>query len=182
MKHIVFLLEEPSAKEMLDGLLPRLAPDISYRCIVFEGKQDLDKNLVKRIRGYRVPDSRFVVLRDQDAGDCETIKQKLVELCQKGNKPDSLVRIACRELESWYLADLKAVEQGLGMSGLVKHQGNKKYRSPDYLHSPSKELKELTNNRYQKVASSRNIGPHLDLTNKRSNSFRVFIEGIMKIL
>jgi hypothetical protein len=26
MKHLVFLLEEPSAKEMLDGLLPRLLP------------------------------------------------------------------------------------------------------------------------------------------------------------
>lgn len=44
MKHLVFLLEEPSAKEMLNGLLPRLLPGLSYRCIVFEGKQDLEKN------------------------------------------------------------------------------------------------------------------------------------------
>ncbi|KHD08910.1 hypothetical protein PN36_10255 [Candidatus Thiomargarita nelsonii] len=182
MKHIVFLLEEPSAKEMLEGLLPRLAPEVSYRCIVFEGKQDLEKNLVKKIRAYRVPNSQFIVLRDQDAGDCYTIKQKLVELCQKANKADSLVRIVCRELESWYLADLKAVELGLKISGLAKHQGSQKYRSPDYLDYPSKELKHLTNDKYQKVAGSRKIGPHLDLTNKRSNSFRVFIEGIRKML
>ena len=181
MKHLVFLLEEPSAREMLDALLPQLVPGISYRCIVFEGKQDLEKNLVKKIRAYQVPNSQFIVLRDQDAGDCYTIKQKLLELCKKANKPDSLVRLVCRELESWYLADLKAVELGLKISGLAKHQGSQKYRSPDYLHSPSKELKQLTNDKYQKVVGSRNIGPHLDLMNKRSNSFHVFIEGIRKM-
>jgi len=182
MKHIVFLLEELSAKEMLKGLLPRLAPEINYRCIVFEGKQDLEKNVIKKIRAYRVPDSQFVVLRDQDAGDCHIIKQKLLELCKQSNKPDSLVRIACRELESWYLADLKAVEQGLNISGLIKQQNNKKYRAPDYLQSPSIELKKLTKNQYQKVSGSRKIGTHLNLTNQRSKSFRVFIEGIRKIL
>jgi hypothetical protein len=41
--HLVFLLEERSAKEMLDGLLPRLFPQpVRYRCIVFEGIQDLE--------------------------------------------------------------------------------------------------------------------------------------------
>jgi len=181
MKHIVFLLEELSAKEMLKSLLPRLALEISYRCIVFEGKQDLEKNLVKKIRAYRVPHSQFVVLRDQDAGDCHIIKQNLLELCKKSNKPESLVRIACRELESWYLADLKAVEQGLNISGLAKHQSKKKYRAPDYLQSPSTELKKLTKNQYQKVSGSRKIGAHLDFTNKKSKSFRWFIEGIRKI-
>jgi len=58
MKHLVFLLEEPSAKEMLNGLLPRLLPGVRSRCIVFEGKQDLEKNLIKKIRAYRVPNSR----------------------------------------------------------------------------------------------------------------------------
>jgi len=182
MKHLVFLLEEPSAREMLDALLPQLVPGISYRCIVFEGKQDLEKNLVKKIRAYRVPESQFIVLREQDAGNCCRIKQKLVELCKKAKKPDCLVRIACRELESWYLADLRAVELGLKISGLTKHQKSKKYRSPDYLHLPSKELKQLTNNKYQKVAGSRSIGAYLDCKNKRSNSFRVFIEGIRKML
>jgi hypothetical protein len=157
MKHLVFLLEEPSAKEMLNGLLPRLLPGVSYRCIVFEGKQDLEKNLVKKIRAYRVPNSQFIVLLDQDAGDCYLIKQKLVELCEKANKTDSLVRIVCRELESWYLADLKAVELGLKISGLAKHQSSQKYRSPDYLQSPSKELKPLTKDKYQKVVGSRKL-------------------------
>ncbi len=60
MKNLVFLLEEPSASVMLEGVLPRLLPDnITWHCIVFEGKQDLEKNLIRRIRGYRVPPESF---------------------------------------------------------------------------------------------------------------------------
>ena len=72
--NLVFFLEEPSAREMLKGLLPRVLPDvISFRYLVFEGKQDLEKNIVRRLRGWRAPNSVFIVLRDQDAGDCSAI-------------------------------------------------------------------------------------------------------------
>ena len=65
MKTIVFFLEEPSAREMLLGLLPRLLPDeIKPRFVIFQGKQDLEKQLEKRLRGWQLPDSIFVVLRD----------------------------------------------------------------------------------------------------------------------
>lgn len=125
MKHLVLLLEEISAREMLKGVLPNLLPDWEYRCIVFEGKQDLEKNIVKKIRSYRVPNSFFVILRDQDSGDCHIIKNRLLSLCEYAGKPDVFVRIACHELESWYLADLEAVEQGLGIRGLKRHQNKK---------------------------------------------------------
>jgi hypothetical protein len=59
-----------------------------------------------------LPDSFFVVLRDQDSGDCLEIKERLMALCGRAGKEDALVRIACRELESFYLGDLKAVERG----------------------------------------------------------------------
>ena len=37
MKHLVFLLEEPSAKDLLEGLLPRLLPkDMFVYYLVFE--------------------------------------------------------------------------------------------------------------------------------------------------
>lgn len=45
---VVFFLEEPSAREMLKGFLPRTFPgitDVTY--IVFEGRQDLEKHLVR---------------------------------------------------------------------------------------------------------------------------------------
>jgi len=66
---IVFFLEERSAKEMLDGLLPRLLPDtLSFHCFSFEGKQSLRKQLPVKLRGWLAPDTCFVVLQDQDRG------------------------------------------------------------------------------------------------------------------
>ena len=53
MKTLVFLLEEPSAREMLKGILKKLLPgDITPQYMVFEGKRDLEKRLVRRIRGW----------------------------------------------------------------------------------------------------------------------------------
>ncbi|MBU4304454.1 MAG: hypothetical protein KJ893_02340 [Candidatus Omnitrophica bacterium] len=47
MSELVFFLEELSAEAMLKGLLPRLLPpEVLVRYIVFEGKQDLEKQLV----------------------------------------------------------------------------------------------------------------------------------------
>lgn len=71
MTELVFFLEEPSAREMLEGLLERLIPPaISRRYVVFEGKQDLHKRLQQRLRGWLNEDACFVVLRDKDSGDC----------------------------------------------------------------------------------------------------------------
>lgn len=183
MKELVFLLEEESAEEMLKGLLPRiLPPGIIPRFIAFEGKQDLEKQLTRRIRGYHNPLARFVVLRDQDSNPhCTAVKARLVELCAASGRTDVLVRIACRELESFYLADLTAVERGLGMVGLAHQQDGKKFRSPDSLGSPAQELKKLTKGRYQKVGGSRGIAPLLDLDNSRSASFRNLVAGIRRI-
>lgn len=90
-------------------------------------------------------------------------------------------RIACREIESWYLADLLAVERELGIKGLSQHQNKRKYRAPDYLHKSSEELRLLTNHVYQKVSGSRSIGPFLQLDNRRSNSFKVFVDGVRQV-
>lgn len=184
MKELVFLLEEDSARAMLEGLLPRmLHASIHIRFITFEGKQDLEKQLAKRIRGYLNPQARFLVLRDQDsAPDCVVVKRKLLMLCEgAGRQAVSLVRIACRELESMYLADLQALEQALSLKGLARQQGNTKFRNPDRLESPSSELTKLTQGRYQKVGTSRLLGPYLDLTNGRSATFKNLVRGIQRL-
>lgn len=119
---------------MLLGLLPRvLDPQVQPRLMVFEGKQDLEKQMVKRMRGYVNPLARFIVLRDQDSTpDCKVVKAKLLGLCsQAGRQAVSLVRIACHELESFYLADLRAVETALGLTGLVRHQNTARFRTAD---------------------------------------------------
>jgi hypothetical protein len=184
MKELVFLLEEDSAKAMLESLLPRiLHPDIRPRLIPFDGKQDLEKQMIKKMRGYLNPDARFIVLRDQDnTPDCQVLKAKLLEHCRHaGQAAKSLVRIACKELETFYLADLNAVEQGLALKKLANHQASAKFRDPDRLGNPSKELATLTKGNYQKVSSSRAIGKYLNPANTRSASFKNLMAGIQRM-
>lgn len=179
---IVFFLEELSAKVMLESILPRLLPDhMAYQCVVFSGKGDMEKRMGRRLRAWREPGVCFVVLRDQDSGDCRTVKERLAAICRQAGRENVLVRVACRELESWYLGDLSAVGTALGIRGLARLQAKRRFRDPDRIHAPSRELSALTEGLYQKVSGSRAIGPHLDLDNGRSNSFRVFIEGIRRL-
>ncbi|MDD3311692.1 DUF4276 family protein [Pseudodesulfovibrio sp.] len=183
MSTLVFFLEEPSAKEMLQGILPRILPnEISVQYHIFQGKQDLEKHLVKRLQGWRTPNCHFIIMRDQDAGDCRTIKKNLALLCLSAGRNDAIVRIACRELESFYLGDLQAVETGLEIRGLAKLQSKKKFRTPDTLHNPAEELYNITNKAYQKLAGSRLIGPHLSLTKNESTSFNQLLRGIEKLV
>ena len=184
MKELVFLLEEESAKAMLQGLLPRiLSPQVQPRLMAFEGKQDLEKQMVKRLRGYVNPHARFIVLRDQDSTpDCRQVKAKLQALCvQAGRHAVSLVRVACHELETFYLADLLAVESALGITGLARHQNRTRFRDTDHVESPSRELAKLTRGAFQKVSGSRRLGPHLNINNDRSASFKNLIAGVRRM-
>ncbi len=183
MTCLVFFLEEQSAKAMLEELLPRLLPEgVVTRYVVFEGKQDLEHQLERRMRGWLVPDSIFVVLRDQDAGNCKQIKQKLVRICERTGKKNVLVRIACRELESFYLGDLDAVEEAYGMPGLARHSASAKFRNPDRLSRPSEELKKLTKNQYQKISGSRAIAARLKPGQNRSQSFLALVRGLDRVV
>lgn len=184
MKELVFLVEGQAEKDLLDVLMPRVLSDgVRHRVIPFEGKQDLEKQMGRRIRGYQNPAARFIVLRDQDShADCKALKEGLVARCQgTGREAHCLVRIACRELETFYLADLAAVERALALPGLAKQQASKKFRQPDALGSPSRELKTLTKQGYEKRAGSRLIGQQLDLDNGRSPSFKHLLAGIRRL-
>ena len=153
MKELVFLVEGEAERSLLDVLLPRVLPDgLGHRVIPFQGKQDMEKRMTLRIRGYLNPNARFIVLRDQDShADCVALKQGLRARCvDAGREPHCLVRIACTELESFYLADLAAVALALDMPGLERQQHRRKFRCPDRLGSPSRELRALTKQRYEK--------------------------------
>ena len=80
MNRVVFMLEEYSMKVLLDGLLPRLFPRLSFLCVPHEGKQDLEKSIPRKLRAWREPGVRFVVVRDNDGSDCRALKQSLVDL------------------------------------------------------------------------------------------------------
>ena len=184
MKELVILLEEPSAKEVLDIIIPKIAPELIYRCFYFQGKQDLEKNITRKLKGYQNPDACFLIIRDKDAGDCIKIKEDLLNKCRDSGKKKYKVRIMCHELETIYLADLKAVEQGLKIKNLVSLQEKKIYRQPDLFPNPKKTLKELAikhNGFYSDIAGSRAIAPYLDLNNKRSSCFFNLINAIKEL-
>ncbi len=182
MIELVFFLEERSAREMLQGLLPKIIPNsITPRFIVFEGKQDLERQLQRKLQHYRNPYARFIILRDQDAGECKAVKTRLNVICTSTRREHYLIRIVCHALETFYLADLNAVEQGLQKSNLSSKQNQRHYRSPDDQLNPDHLLKQLVPD-YQKISGSRSIGPFLDPTNQRSKSFKNLVNGIRKIL
>ena len=89
----------------------------------------------------------------------------------------TLIRIACKELKSFYLADLQAVGQGLPIPKLAFHQNKSRFRKPDDLSNLSHELNLLTRGEYQKVSGSRAIVEFLDLENEYSTSFYHLIQG-----
>ena len=69
---------------MLQVIVP---PQVTVRYITFDGKQDLEQEIVRKFRSCSTPD--------------------LVH--EGGKKQTCLVRIACHELENFYLGDLAAV-------------------------------------------------------------------------
>jgi len=184
---LVCCVEEPSAKELFLGVLPRLGlqEGHDFQVITFEGKQDLEKRLPIRLKAWQRPNSVFLILRDQDSGDCNTVKQVLLDKVRASGKK-GLVRIACRELESFYLGDLQAVALAMEMPQLMKQQNKRKFRFPDDLNNAKQELMNLTKNQYQEVAGSRAISPHLNLDlnvpGNYSRSFRYLISGIRRLL
>jgi hypothetical protein len=165
---------------MLKHVLPKLGVQ-EYQFIVFEGKQDLQKRLNRILQTWQEVNCIFLVVQDQDSGDCYKIKSKLVSLCTDTSQ-EVMIRIACRELESFYLGDLAAVEQGLDLPGISRHQDKRKFRDPDRLGNPVQELSALTKNAYQKVLGSRKISPYLNLNNNKSRSFNVLIKGITRLV
>lgn len=182
MRTLLFLLEEPSARDLLEGLLPNLIQGrATPRYLVFEGKQDLERNVERKIRGWQQPDTKFVVLRDQDAGDCHVVKARLSAFVPKECVEATTVRIACRELESWMLGDWSAVARAFDRPKLAEQDRKRTYRSPDSLHNPVLELRKFLPG-YQKRDGARRIGPLLTPTSNRSDSFQIFCRTIVDLL
>jgi len=180
MSRIVFLLEEYSMKVLLEGLLPRLVPGLQFLCVAHEGKQDLEKSVPKKLRAWREPGVRFVVLRDNDQGDCRELKERLVSLCQKAGRPEALVRIACQELEAWYLGEPSALAEAFGKEQLRNLGSKARYRDPDVVVRPSEEIRNMVPE-FQKVSGARRMSMRLSRDGNRSRSFQVLIEGIDRL-
>lgn len=172
---IVFLCEEESLSPVLKTLMNRDFPDstegIDWQTITFQGKSDLEKNFPHRMKNWNYNTPHFVILRDNDGGDCIQLKERLSSKAQSAGKPFS-IRIVCQELESWLIGDLEAIETTYPHSKAWSYKEKSKFRNPDLLGNASEELTTLIGTR-SKVGRSLKISENLNLDRNRSHSFNV---------
>jgi hypothetical protein len=191
MTRVEILTEEPSMCDVLEIILPKLLPskwvlDQNYFIRPHQGKQDLQKSIPRKVKTFATfyDPTGIVILHDQDSHDCKQLKHDLIMLCQAANNPINpspiLIRIACRELEAWYLGDLNAIQAAYPRFQAQKFVNKAKFRNPDNLNNAAQELQKIMPE-FQKRASAKAIAPYLDLdpNNNKSESYRQFIVGIV---
>ncbi len=184
MKNLHCFLEEESAKEVLQVILPKvLGEDVNITYKVYQGKQDLDKHVEKGLRDHNVPNTQYLVMRDSDSSLISELREELREKVARSGKGDkTMIHIANHELENYFLGDLQAVEQGLGVK-VGKLQNKSNYSNADTAKSPVQELQNITKGKYQKGSSPKEIAPYMkvDGTN-RSKSFNELLSGVQEKL
>lgn len=179
MSRVVFLVEEYSMKVFLDGLVPRLFPDLPFLCVPHEGKQDLEKSIPRKLRAWHEPGVHFVVLRDNDGGDCRVLKESLKQLAKTGGREDTLIRIVCQELEAWYFGAPEALAAAFDRPELGNLGEKARFRDPDAIIQPSKALSGQVEE-FQKVSGARRMAQALSRAT-RSRSFEVFVSGVDRL-
>lgn len=162
---------------LLDILLPRLLPDLPFQCVPHEGKRDLEESIPRKLKAWRTPGVHFCVIRDNDGADCRKVKRKIAALCTSNGRPDTLVRIACQELEAWYIGEPDALADAFGKESLRGIGKKRKYRNSDGIQRPSAEIERLIPE-FSKVSGARRMARHLTRERNRSARFRIFMDGL----
>lgn len=180
---IVFLCEEPSIAPVLKAIiredLKGSTEGIDWQIISFQGKADLEKQFPQRMKSWSYNSPHFIILRDNDGGDCHLLKEKLSARARETGKPFS-IRIVCQELESWFIGDLSAVQAAYPASKADQQIKKAKYRAPDRLGNPSEELAKLINVS-GKVGRATRISKYLNLAANRSHSFNVLRSKVKEL-
>ena len=135
---------------LLDGLRPRLFPGLSFKCVKHEGKTDLERSIPRKLRAWREPGVRFAVVRDNDGGNCRARKEALRGLCEAARRPDTLIRLACQELEAWYLGEPEALAEAFRREALRDLPRRARIRDSDAVPRPHEVLERLVPE-FQKV-------------------------------
>ena len=118
-----------------------------------------------------------MIVRDQDAANCREVKAKIEGLVPEQRKPETTIRIACRELESWILGDLEALGRAFNQVRLSEAASREKYRNPDALGNPAEEVRNLIPE-YQKLSGARRVAEYMDFGRNSSCSFQVFVSSV----
>lgn len=180
--------EEPSLKFVLETILPQILPEnVFFHIYSHQEKQDLERALRTTLPSIsKIPGARIIVTRDQDSSDCRELKQNLIEIIGLNCQCDFLVRIVCRELESWYLGDMQAIKSAYPRFNIDQHKNKAEFRNVDKLQSPNRELlkiiPEYSNRDYlPKLETAEYISPFLNLKENKSESFNQMINAILRL-
>lgn len=181
--------EEASAKNVFDVILRKVLPEnVYFRVYPHQGKQDLEKALRNSLPTIsRMPGSKVLITRDQDSADCKDVKSSIQEIIAGNCQCDNVIRIACRELEAWFLGDLEAIKNVFPRFKPESFQSKADFRNVDKISNPDKYLlriiPELKNRAsLPKLAVSEAIAPYLDLERNLSASFNHTISAIKRIV
>lgn len=192
----------PTVKEVLERKF-HLVEGRHFRIHPHKGKGKLPKNPLSRpdikhqglldqlpakLRGFgkSLPqDALVLVLVDLDKQAARGLLSELdAMLAALPIKPKVMFRLAIEETESWFIADLKALQ--IAFPGQIKKHVLKSIK-PDSIVGAAQKLAEALGLNPQMIAGptkfqwAKKIAPHLDLDNPASPSFRNLIEGIGKI-
>jgi len=187
MKRVEILVEEQSISEVLSIILPKILSNKwilgeNYFIRPHEGKSDLKKSIPKKIKTFSNFHEKVgvIIIQDQDLNDCRKLKSDLQKLCDANGNCRKLIRIVCRELESWYLGDMNAIFKAYPKLRVDIHKNKQKFKKPDDLDRPASEIIRILPE-FQKISSAKAIAPHLSVNDEnKSTSFIATISGIKK--
>lgn len=182
------LVEEPSMQNFLEIILPKILPrgyELNMNCFIHphQGKSDLQKSIPKKVRAYKYfpKKVKLIIVQDQDSNDCIKLKNELINLVENQNQNQPyLIRIACRELENWYLGDMLSIERVFTTFKASKYENKAKFRNPDIV-TGSYELEKLIEN-FSKGVASKEIPKFMNIDQNNSPSFGHLISGVQNFL
>ena len=183
------MTEEPSIKNIFEVVLPQILPsDVGFRILVHQGKNDLEKALLEKTASLsRIKGAKILITIDQDANDCKQLKQRLADIIDKNCSCEYKIRIVCKELESWLLGDLSAIEKAFPRFRSVSYTQKEQMRNVDKIKGkPSDFLLRIIpefkdRKKLPKLEFSKKIAPFLDITNNTSTSFNHTINAIRQL-
>ena len=189
MSTLFILTEELSIKNIFDIVLPQILPqDIRFRILVHQGKNDLEHALMKKIASLsKIEGSKILITMDQDNNDCKQLKQKLENLIKEKCICNYKIRIVCKELESWLLGDLSAIEKAFprfkrelyAEKAQIRDVDKIREKPTDFLLRIIPDFKDRE--KLPKLEFSKKIAPFMDIKKNNSKSFNHTISAIKQL-
>ncbi|MCK5537632.1 MAG: DUF4276 family protein, partial [Bacteroidales bacterium] len=175
-------------RKFFEGILPRLGFDEKlFEIKHHRGKEDLLNNLHKIIPSLSKRAKHIMVVIDQDKQDCVVLKNKINQQMIFRSDCTYTIRIACYELESWFLGDMAAIEQCSDRFKAQSFQNKDKYRHIDSIEKPSTVLTKIIPDWKKKHTSKPKFAEtiasliSLEQNTNRSKSFLVLLDSLYSL-